>query len=84
MNLTRLTTPIRALLLAAVYVTGGLLGKESSFMRGEVALVWPPAGIALAAILLFGYRMWWGVAAGAWVFTLVQGRRSGFSRWRRR
>ncbi len=47
-------------------------------MDGEVALVWPPAGIALAAILLFGYRMWWGVALGAWVFTFARGSPFGF------
>jgi hypothetical protein len=78
MKASRLTTPIGALLLAALYVIGGLLGRDSSFMRGQGALVWPPAGIALAAILLFGYRMWWGVAAGAWVFTLVRGSPFGF------
>ena len=46
-------------------------------MGGEVALIWPPSGIALAGILLFGYRMWWGVAVGAFVFTLAQGSRFG-------
>jgi PAS domain S-box-containing protein len=69
----RFATPIGALLLAALYVIGGLLGKGSSFMGGEVALVWPPAGIALAAILILGNRVWWGVAFGAWVFTFMRG-----------
>ena len=41
----RFTTPVGGLLLAALYVITGLLGKRSSFMGGEVALVWPPAGI---------------------------------------
>src|SRR5580698_8951212 len=74
----RFTTPVGAFLLAALYVLSGLLGKSSSFMGGEVSLVWPPAGIALAAILLFGYRVWWGVALGAWVFTLMRGTPFGF------
>jgi two-component system cell cycle sensor histidine kinase/response regulator CckA len=74
----RLTTPIGALLLALLYVVSGLLGHGSSFENGEVALIWPPAGIALAAILLFGYRMWWGVALGAWVFTFMRGSPFGF------
>src|SRR5580658_3075987 len=74
----RIATPVVALLLAALYVVSGLLGKRSSFMGGEVALVWPPAGIALAAILLFGYRVWWGVAIGAWVFTFMRGSPFGF------
>ena len=38
----------------------------------------PVAGFALAAILLFGYRMWWGVAIGAWVFTFMRGSPFGF------
>jgi PAS domain S-box-containing protein len=71
--------PTRAVLLAACYVIGGLLGSESSkLMGGSVPLVWAPSGIALAAILLFGYRMWWGVALGACLFTFVQGTPGGF------
>jgi hypothetical protein len=78
MKTLRFSTPVGASLLAGLYVVSGLLGKKSSFMGGEVALVWPPAGIALAAILLFGYRVWWGVALGAWVFTLMRGSPFGF------
>jgi len=71
--------PTRAVLLAACYVIGGMLGSESSaMMGGNIPLVWAPSGIALAAILLFGYRMWWGVALGAWVLTLAQGMPGGF------
>ena len=47
-------------------------------MGGDVPLVWAPSGIALAAILLFGYRMWWGVALGAWLFSFVEGTPVGF------
>jgi two-component system, cell cycle sensor histidine kinase and response regulator CckA len=78
MKTSNFSTPVRAVMLAALYVVGGLLGGASSFMSGEVALVWPPAGIALAAILLFGYRMWWGVALGAWIFSMVRGSPFGF------
>jgi two-component system, cell cycle sensor histidine kinase and response regulator CckA len=71
--------PTRAILLAACYVIGGLLGSKSSkLMGGDVPLVWAPSGIALAAILLFGYRMWWGVALGACLFTFVEGTPVGF------
>jgi two-component system, cell cycle sensor histidine kinase and response regulator CckA len=78
MKPSRLTTPVGATLLALLYVVSGFLGHSSSFMNGEVALIWPPAGIALAGILLFGYRMWWGVALGAWVFTFMRGSPIGF------
>ena len=73
-----LTTFTRVVVLIALYFVGGLLGKESSFLSGSVALVWPPAGIALAAILLFGYRFWPGVALGAVLFSFMNGMPLGF------
>jgi len=73
-----LTTFTRLVVLVAVYFVGGLLGKEASFLSGNVALVWPPAGIALAAILLFGYRFWPGVALGAVLFSFINGMPFGF------
>lgn len=68
----------RVVILIAFYFVGGLLGKEASFMSGSVALVWPPAGISLAAILLFGYRFWPGVALGAVLFSFTNGVPLGF------
>ena len=73
-----LTTFSRVVLLIAFYFAGGLLGKESSFLSGSTALVWPPAGIALAAILLFGYKFWPGVALGAILFSFTNGLPFGF------
>src|SRR5437867_731987 len=73
-----LTTFTRVVILTAFYFVGGLLGKEASFLSGSVALVWPPAGIALAAILLFGYRFWPGVALGAILFSFMNGVPFGF------
>ena len=60
----KLTTFTRMVMLVGLYFLGGLLGKQGTFLSGSVVLVWPPAGIALAAILLFGYRFWPGVALG--------------------
>src|ERR1700761_6912077 len=73
-----LTTFTRIVMLVGLYFLGGLLGKESSFLSGSVVLVWPPAGIALAAILLFGYRFWPGVALGAVLFSFTNGMPLGF------
>src|SRR2546425_9398898 len=73
-----LTTLTRVVILTAFYFLGGLLGKKASFLSGSIALVWPPAGIALAAILLFGYRFWPGVALGAILFSLMDGVPLGF------
>jgi PAS domain S-box-containing protein len=73
-----LTTLTRVVILIALYFLGGLLGKQASFLSGSIALVWPPAGIALAAILLFGYRFWPGVALGAVLFSFMNGMPLGF------
>ena len=74
----RLTTGTRVVVLAALYYLGGMLGKETAFLSHTVSLVWPPAGIALAAILLFGYRFWPGIAAGALLFSFIDGLPFGF------
>jgi integral membrane sensor domain MASE1 len=73
-----LTTFTRVVILTAFYFAGGLLGKEASFLSGSIALVWPLSGIALAAILLFGYRFWPGVALGAILFSFMNGVPLGF------
>jgi PAS domain S-box-containing protein len=73
-----LTPVTRGALLIALYFLGGLLGRQTSFLSGSIALVWPPAGIALAAIVLFGYRFWPGVALGAILFSFTNGLPLGF------
>ena len=72
---SQLSTATRVVLLTALYFLGGLLGKKISFLAHSQALVWPPSGIALAAILLFGYRFWPGIALGAVLFSFI-GRRA--------
>ena len=73
-----LTTTTRVVILTAFYFVGGILGKEGTFLSGSAVLVWPPSGIALAAILLFGYRFWPGVALGAVLFSFMNGLPFGF------
>jgi PAS domain S-box-containing protein len=73
-----LSTVTRMVMLVGLYFLGGLLGKQGTFLSGSTVLVWPPAGIALAAILLFGYRFWPGVALGAVLFACINGTPFGF------
>lgn len=59
-----------AILLAvtAVYLGAAKLGLMLAFWEAEqVSPVWPPTGIALAAILLLGYRVWPAIALGAFL-----------------
>src|SRR5919201_6316073 len=51
--------------LAAVYVAAAKVGLLLATVGAQVTLVWPPTGIALAALLLGGSRLWPGVALGA-------------------
>jgi integral membrane sensor domain MASE1 len=60
-------------LLAVIYIVGGRLGLALASVKGIVTLVWPPTGIALAALLLFGYRLWPGVFLGAFLVNLSTG-----------
>src|SRR5919108_4175908 len=51
--------------LAALYFVTAKLGIGLEVSHGVVTPLWAPTGISLAALLLFGYRMWPGVALGA-------------------
>src|SRR5262245_21268189 len=53
--------------LTAVYFGAAKLGLTMAFVAEQVTAVWPPTGIALAALLLFGYRLWPGIALGAFL-----------------
>nr|WP_238342485.1 MASE1 domain-containing protein [Actinopolymorpha rutila] len=54
--------------LAAVgfaYYATGRLGLLVGVLRGEISPLWPPSGIALAAMLVLGARVWPGLLAGS-------------------
>ena len=53
--------------IAAVYYGAAKLGLSLAFATSSVTAVWPPTGIALAALVLWGYRFWPGVALGAFL-----------------
>src|SRR6185437_4939128 len=50
------------------YLVAGKLGQATTNIRSSnLGPVWPAYGVALAAILICGYRVWLGVAAGAFL-----------------
>jgi len=59
--------------LTAVYLLAGRFGLAMDAVSGFASLVWPPAGIALAALLLWGPALWPGVAVGALLVNLWAG-----------
>jgi PAS domain S-box-containing protein len=58
---------LRLTIVLAAYFLGGKIGLAIPFTSGNVSPVWPPAGIALAALLVWGYGMWPAVLAGAFL-----------------
>ncbi|WP_426173641.1 CHASE domain-containing protein [Massilia sp. TWR1-2-2] len=59
------------LALAAVYYGMARLGLMLAFESTNVSPLWPPSGIALAALLLVGRHVWPGVMLGAFSANLV-------------
>ena len=51
--------------VACAYLIAGKLSYFSIIPPGYDAAFWPAAGVALAAILLYGYRVWPGILLGA-------------------
>ena len=57
--------------LAVVYFIAAKLGLKLAFVYPSASSVWPGTGIALAAILLLGYRVWPGIFIGAFLANLT-------------
>src|SRR5687768_6611953 len=53
------------LLLAVVYFAAAKLGLSLASLHKNVTPVWPPTGIAIGALLIFGRRLWPGIFIGA-------------------
>src|SRR6201981_1008539 len=56
----------------AVYFVAGKLGQATTNIRSSnLGPVWPAYGVALAAILLCGYRIWPAVTSAAFVIAFL-------------
>ena len=56
--------------LAAAYFVAGRLGLRFAVVSPNATVVWPPTGIALAALLLAGYDVWPAIMVGAFLVHL--------------
>jgi len=66
------TPPIGlSLLIAVVYFAAAELGLSLASVHENVTPVWPPTGIAIASLLIFGLRVWPGVFLGALAANLL-------------
>ncbi|HEY7475345.1 MAG TPA: MASE1 domain-containing protein [Vicinamibacterales bacterium] len=57
--------------LAVLYFVAARAGLSLAFVHSSTTSVWPPSGIALAALLLFGRTLWPGVFIGAFLANLT-------------
>ena len=58
-------------LLTTAYFAAGKLGLSVAFVNASASAVWPPAGLALGAMLVFGVRAWPAIATGALLVNLT-------------
>ena len=59
------------LALAAVYFCAAKFGLSLAYVNASASAVWPPTGIALAALLLWGCRLWPGIFLGAFLANIA-------------
>src|SRR5882762_3237852 len=58
---------IEVLVVAILYYAAARLGLLLAFEKTNASPVWPSAGIAFAAVLLLGFRVWPGIMLGAFL-----------------
>src|SRR5213083_77691 len=58
-------------ILAVIYFIAGKLGLMLASLHASASPVWPPAGIALAGLLLLGYRAWPAIFIGAFLVNVT-------------
>src|SRR2546429_6597393 len=58
-------------ILSVFYFIAGKLGLMLASLHASASPVWPPAGIALAALLLLGYRAWPAIFIGAFLVNVT-------------
>ncbi|HEX6880094.1 MAG TPA: SpoIIE family protein phosphatase [Terriglobales bacterium] len=64
---------LQLILTFAAYLLAGEIGLAVPFTSANVSPLWPPAGLALAAILIYGKRVWPAVALGAFAVNYFSG-----------
>jgi PAS domain S-box-containing protein len=57
--------------LTLVYFIAGKFGLMLASLHPSASPVWPPAGIALAALLVLGYRAWPAIFVGAFLVNIA-------------
>lgn len=64
---------VRGGLLALAYFITAQIGLSLSLLDHSVTVFWPPAGISLAILLLYGYRLWPWIFVGSFCANWISG-----------
>jgi diguanylate cyclase len=62
---------VRLAVVCGLYFGAAKAGLALAFANQSVTSIWPPTGLALAAVFIWGYRMWPAIAAGAFLANIT-------------
>jgi integral membrane sensor domain MASE1 len=62
---------LRLAIVSGLYFGAAKAGLALAFANQSVTSIWPPTGLALAALFIWGYRMWPAVALGAFLANIT-------------
>jgi signal transduction histidine kinase len=71
LNLRKIPTLPAIGVLTLIYFVTGYFSLKLAIVNPSASPVWPPAGIALAALLIFGYRVWPAIFIGAFLVNVT-------------
>src|ERR1700722_8737394 len=57
--------------LTVVYFVAGKMGLQLAYVHASATAVWPCTGIAIAALLVYGYRIWPAILLGAFLVNVT-------------
>src|SRR5205814_10199718 len=69
----RLRYAFQTAAVAAAYFAAARVGLRAAVTQTVVSSAWPPSGVALAALLLLGLRLWPGIARAAFLLECTAG-----------
>eukprot|EP00249_Psilotum_nudum_P024998 c29343_g1_i3 orf=1900-4971(+) len=53
------------IVIACIYFGTGELSNTLSVVRSQASPIWAPSGIMVAAVLIFGFKIWFGIFCGS-------------------
>jgi len=58
---------LEAIAVISIYFAAARLGLSLASINANVSPIWPPTGLAIAAVVLLGYRIWPAILIGAFL-----------------